>query len=90
MQVETGGDALTCAALSSSGEALALGGSGGFIHLWTDQAEPRVNRHSEVLEVKEEGGRGGRGRKKPAFERTISPFVAVVSYNLTLPSPFHF
>ena len=61
MQVETGGDALTCAALSSSGEALALGGSGGFIHLWTDQAEPRVNRHSEILEVRDGRMKGEEG-----------------------------
>ena len=52
-QVETGGDSLSCMAISSSGETLALGGSGGYIHLWTDQPEvPTVNRFPEELEVR--------------------------------------
>ncbi|GAX75051.1 hypothetical protein CEUSTIGMA_g2495.t1 [Chlamydomonas eustigma] len=50
-QVDTGGDALTCCTMSSTGEMLALGASGGFLHLWTDQEEPRVNYNSDYLET---------------------------------------
>ena len=67
-QVETGGDSLTCMAICSSGEALALGGSGGYIHLWTDQPEvPTVNRFPEELEVRPHIARmdGGRGLSAP-------------------------
>lgn len=42
-------------AVSSTGEALALGGSGGFLHLWTDQEQPTINRFPVELEV---GGSG--------------------------------
>jgi hypothetical protein len=34
-QVETAGDSLRCPAVNASGEALALGGSGGYLHLWS-------------------------------------------------------
>jgi hypothetical protein len=47
--VETGGDSLCCVALSPSGEALALGGSGGFVHLWSGAATPRIAAHTRPL-----------------------------------------
>lgn len=36
---------------SSSGECLAFGGSGGFVHLWGFNHEPRVNLRSTRVEV---------------------------------------
>lgn len=39
---------LACAAISSSGECLAFGGSGGYIHLWAPSAEPSVNQMRQV------------------------------------------
>lgn len=51
LQVETEGDLLTSVDFSSSGECLAFGGSGGFVHLWGFSAEPRVNLRSNDLEL---------------------------------------
>ena len=49
--MDTAGDALTCCALAASGEAMAFGGSGGYIHLWSDASSvPRVNVQSSPLE----------------------------------------
>ena len=50
MQIETEGDAVTCCAFSSSGEVMAFGGSGGYVHLWATAAAPRVNMMSQQLE----------------------------------------
>jgi hypothetical protein len=47
-QVDTEGDALVCAAISSTGECLAFGGSGGYVHLWATSAEPSVNQMRQV------------------------------------------
>ena len=51
MQVETEGDALTTVDFSSSGECLAFGGSGGFVHLWGYNQTPRVNLRSVPVEL---------------------------------------
>jgi hypothetical protein len=45
-QVETAGDSLRCAAISPSGEALAFGGSGGYLHLWSASHQPRISARS--------------------------------------------
>ncbi len=58
------------AALSSSGEAIAFGGSGGFIHVWTDQEEPRVNVQSEEFEVGREGFEG-EGLRERVLRRRV-------------------
>jgi hypothetical protein len=47
-QVETEGDILVSAAISSSGECLAFGGSGGYVHLWAPSADPSVNQLRQV------------------------------------------
>lgn len=47
-QIETEGDMLVSAALSSSGECLAFGGSGGYLHLWAPSADPAVNQMRQV------------------------------------------
>lgn len=54
-QVDTEGDALTAAAISSSGECLAFGGSGGYVHLWAHSHDPAVNQMRQV-------GSQGQGR----------------------------
>ena len=51
MQVDTEGDLLTSVDFSSSGECLAFGGSGGFVHLWCYNQGPRVNLRSGPLEI---------------------------------------
>ncbi|KAG1670195.1 hypothetical protein FOA52_014971 [Chlamydomonas sp. UWO 241] len=50
-QVETGGDAINCCAMSDSAQCVAFGGSGGYVHLWTDQDSPTVNAQSEELQL---------------------------------------
>jgi hypothetical protein len=45
-QVETAGDSLRCAAISPSGEAIAFGGSGGYLHLWSASHQPRISARS--------------------------------------------
>ena len=47
-QIETEGDMLVSAALSSSGECLGFGGSGGYLHLWAPSADPAVNQMRQV------------------------------------------
>ncbi len=47
-------DQLTAACLSPSGELVALGGSGGYVHTWAETANPRVNAAA--------GGAGGGGK----------------------------
>ena len=37
--------------MSPSGEALAFGGSGGYVHLWAFNQEPHVNQYHQPLEV---------------------------------------
>lgn len=39
-QVETEGDALVCCALSPTGECIAFGGSGGYVHIWAPSQAP--------------------------------------------------
>ena len=46
--METEGDALLCAAISSSGECLAFGGSGGYVHLWATSPDPSINQMRQV------------------------------------------
>lgn len=48
VQVQAEGDVLTGCAVSTSGEALAFGGSGGYVHLWAASPEPSVNHYSQV------------------------------------------
>jgi len=49
LQVLTEGDALVDCTISSTGEAIAFGGSGGYVHLWSSaQQLVAVNRFSEV------------------------------------------
>lgn len=50
LQIETEGDAVTACAFSSSGEMMAFGGSGGYVHLWATSATPRVNMVSQPLD----------------------------------------
>lgn len=47
-QVNTEGDMLVSAAISSSGECLAFGGTGGYVHLWAHSHEPSVNQMRQV------------------------------------------
>ena len=47
-QIDTEGDALVCAAIAPTGECLAFGGSGGYVHLWATSAEPSVNQMRQV------------------------------------------
>ena len=42
------GDALLSCAISTSGECMAFGGSGGYAHLWAGSAEPAVNQMGQV------------------------------------------
>ena len=51
MKVDTEGDLLTSVDFSSSGECLAFGGSGGFVHLWGFNSEPRANLRSSPIEI---------------------------------------
>ena len=51
MKVDTEGDMLTSVDFSSSGECLAFGGSGGFVHLWGFSSEPRANLRSNPIEI---------------------------------------
>ncbi|KAL4432378.1 hypothetical protein ABPG77_001677 [Micractinium sp. CCAP 211/92] len=52
-QVETEGDMLTSVAISSSGECLAFGGSGGYVHLWAPTHDPAVNQIRQALVLPE-------------------------------------
>ena len=47
-QIDTEGDALVCAAIAPTGECLAFGGSGGYVHLWATSAEPSINQMRQV------------------------------------------
>ena len=47
--MNTEGDSLKSAAISLSGEAVAFGGSGGYVHLWSMQDAPRANLSSSRL-----------------------------------------
>ena len=49
MQVGTEGDLLNSVSISTSGETIAFGGSGGYIHIWSRQDPPRVNLSSSPL-----------------------------------------
>ena len=44
-QVDTEGDLLTCAAFSPTGEAIAFGDGGGFIHLWAGTDMPYMHTY---------------------------------------------
>ena len=48
--MDTEGDALLCVALSASGECVALGGAGGYVHLWACADPPAANADSQELE----------------------------------------
>jgi hypothetical protein len=67
----TGGDTLSFCTISCTGETLALGTSGGYLHLWTDQEEPRVNQNSDHLEVQLRG-----------YCRVVSVLLALISWLL--------
>ena len=41
--VDTGGDALLCCDISPSGECIAFGGAGGYVHLWAASARPAAS-----------------------------------------------
>jgi hypothetical protein len=47
-QVETEGDLLVSAAISGSGECIAFGGSGGYVHLWAPSNDPSANQMRQV------------------------------------------
>lgn len=57
-QIETEGDMLISAAISSSGECLAFGGTGGYVHLWAHTHEPSVN---QMRQARACGGGAGAG-----------------------------
>lgn len=50
-QVDMEGDLLTAVDFASSGECLAFGGSGGFVHLWGYNQEPRVNLRTNPVKI---------------------------------------
>ncbi len=50
-QVETGGDALLDADVSSSGEVIAFGSAGGLVHICAFTQPPRVNAYGAAPEV---------------------------------------
>ena len=47
-QVDLAGDSMVACALSSTGEAIGFGGSGGYVHLWALKHQPCLNVYSEV------------------------------------------
>eukprot|EP00775_Hariotina_reticulata_P003367 gene3367-3642_t len=49
-QVDTGGDSLRCCSISASGDAVAFGGSGGYVHLWSSSPHPRISSHTRPLQ----------------------------------------
>eukprot|EP00887_Chlorella_sp_A99_P005338 scaffold1.g5338.t1 len=50
-QVEAEGDALVSCAISPTGECIAFGGSGGYVHLWAASEAPAVAGLGQVLAV---------------------------------------
>ncbi len=40
---------ITCCAVSSSGEVMAFGGSGGYAHIWAARRDAHVNAMSQLL-----------------------------------------
>ena len=50
-QVDCESDALSAADVSSSGELLAFGDSGGYVHVWGASEHALVNLHSHPAEV---------------------------------------
>ncbi len=48
MQVDLAGDSMVAASMASTGEGLAFGGSGGYVHLWALSHQPSVNAYSQV------------------------------------------
>lgn len=56
--IDTEGDTLVCAAISGTGECLAFGGSGGYVHLWATSAEPSVNQMRQVSTAGRPAGGG--------------------------------
>ena len=64
VQAETEGDALLSCSVSPSGECLAFGGSGGYVHLWASHGQPSVNAMGQVggRRGQEQGGRVAVGR----------------------------
>lgn len=48
-QVEIEGDVLVSCALSPTGECIAFGGSGGYVHLWAASEDPTVAGMGQVL-----------------------------------------
>ena len=46
-----GGDALTVFDIASTGEGMAFGDAGGFIHQWVDREDMRVNMYSVETEL---------------------------------------
>lgn len=39
---------MVAASMASTGEGLAFGGSGGYVHLWALSHQPSVNAYSQV------------------------------------------
>jgi hypothetical protein len=48
-QVDTAGDQLTSCHISSSGECITFGGSGGYVHMFAASATPKVSSCAEAL-----------------------------------------
>ena len=65
-QIESDGDFVSSFDVSSSGEVLAFGDSGGFVHRWVDRQPFTVNQSSQPTE------RVDRGPEAPSFELEIN------------------
>lgn len=82
-QVETAGDSLRCAALSPSGEAVAFGGSGGYLHLWSASHTPRISARSRQQQRLAHPVRKA-GRTRPIIAEA-GPFDAAPGPHALLP-----
>lgn len=50
-QIDMGEDLLTSFDISSTGEAMVFGDSGGYVHVWADRTDLRVNMYSTAPEM---------------------------------------
>eukprot|EP01043_Picozoa_sp_COSAG02_P064833 COSAG02_NODE_9597_length_2166_cov_40.635320_1_plen_667_part_10 len=71
-QIESEGDFVSSFDVSSSGEVLAFGDSGGFVHRWVDRQPFQVNQSSQPTE------RVDRSPGAPSFELDISDASAAM------------